>query len=190
MNAIINEIVQLKTRMDELERRQQNLIMHGRIVEVDANKIKVDTGEIQTPWIYFLVHSAGNVRTWRQPVIGERCIVLSLTAGLDMQSIAIVGAPSDQFTPPSLEPNTVITDYGNGMTETFDLTAGMLTCAYPGGLKITADINVTGNQTLSGTSTAADHLSDGVSGKNHVHAKGSLEGVHGPLKGGDTAKPS
>lgn len=37
-------------------------------------------------------------------------------------------------------------------------------------LKVTGNVEIGGNQTIAGTSTAADHISSGISGKDHLHS--------------------
>lgn len=64
--------------VSELDRRLTQLIRLGTIAEVDVEyaKVKVKLGENQTGWRPWLT-TAGRLKTWNPPVVGEQVVVLS-----------------------------------------------------------------------------------------------------------------
>lgn len=99
-----------------------------------------------------------------------------------------MGLPSNQFPCPTTAENQVMTDYGNGMTEVYDLDSGSLTVNYPGGYNITADITHIGNAELTGnTNRTGDLINTGnivsTGGFNH-------SGAFAVTPGGSSSLPS
>lgn len=64
--------------MTDAERRIGNIVIMGRIAELDAAtaRVRVTTGDITTGWLPFATNRAGQDRTWHAPEPGEQVVVV------------------------------------------------------------------------------------------------------------------
>ena len=64
--------------MTDAERRIANIVIMGRISELDAARarVRVTTGDITTGWLPFVTVRAGQDRTWHAPEPGEQVLVV------------------------------------------------------------------------------------------------------------------
>lgn len=67
----------------------------------------------------------------------------------------------------TLDDNNITVDNGGGAK--LVLNSGGITLDAPAGFTVNANTQINGNVDITGTSTAADHKSGGVSGKSHKH---------------------
>jgi len=97
---------------------------------------------------------------------------------------------SDEDLTPLASDDIFIHEFEDGTKISYDKALHVLTADVAGTVNITAEIainltaptvNIVGNQVISGTSTASDHISDGKSGKSHKHIA--------PPDGGLTGEP-
>ena len=65
--------------MTDAERRIANMVLIGRIEELDAanGRVRVTTGDITTDWLPFATSRAGQDRSWHPPEPGEQVVVVS-----------------------------------------------------------------------------------------------------------------
>jgi phage baseplate assembly protein gpV len=73
--AFLREVIY---RLEELERRQANVMRMATITQVDAAKglVRVDAGGVPTPFLPWTEH-AGDIRSWVPPSVGQQVILFS-----------------------------------------------------------------------------------------------------------------
>lgn len=113
----------LELRMSELERRFENVIRHGSIVEADyeAGRVKVAfSDELTSGWLpWFTTRAAGAEVTWSAPEVGERVTVLSPNGDIH-QGRVMPAIYSDQSPAPSVNPDVSTTAHKDGGHFTYD----------------------------------------------------------------------
>jgi phage baseplate assembly protein V len=156
----------------ELSRRLANLVMFGKISEVDheAARVKVAIGDLITAWRPWLVQRAGSDRVWHAPEVGEQVVVLSVN-GDPAQSIVLVGLYQDNFPAPSTDPDIDVSVYSDGTKISYDrkqhkLSANLPVQASveliaPGGMTIEGDVTIAGSVFIGGV------IIDGGGNTNH-----------------------
>ncbi|MFM2477371.1 phage baseplate assembly protein V [Celerinatantimonas sp. MCCC 1A17872] len=138
-------MLRLQQEIEENRRAASNIIRLGVIETASATTVDVQTGANHAKRIPFFVYYAGGVSRYRRPSVGEQCVLLNLGSGDNLNNaVALTGLPSDQFPSPTTDANQVMTDYGNGMSEVYDLAKGQLKAVYPGGLFVDGDIEASG----------------------------------------------
>lgn len=116
-------ILSLDKRIEQLDRRLNNIVREGKVLEVDAAKglLKVEAHGLKSGWMPW-AERAGTVREWSPPAKGERVVVLSPT-GEPGQGIVLAGGFSDQFKQPSTDAGErLIQIGGNKLSMTKDRT--------------------------------------------------------------------
>ncbi|WP_237584164.1 phage baseplate assembly protein V [Photobacterium halotolerans] len=150
--SLERELLTLKQEVEENRRAAANIIRLGYVNAATENAVNVTTGDNLATGIPFFVLASGRVSQYRRPSLGEQCLLLNLGSGDNLNNaVALMGLPSSQYPCPTTAENEVMTDYGNGMTELYDLDSGQLTANYPGGLIINADMTHTGNMEHTGS---------------------------------------
>lgn len=162
-------------RIEELERRQANLVRDARVTQVDAMKgvkLSIDdgpNGAVETPWIK-PAEDDGVLKGWNPRRVGQWMKVISPNGEIGAASIAIPhshnesggGAPSQDLTEPMLKVGSTV----------LRLKDGVLSLA-------ATKIVMTGDVEISGSSLT--HNGQNI-GSTHVHG--------GVVKGGaDTTTP-
>ncbi|WED23075.1 phage baseplate assembly protein V [Vibrio sp. JC009] len=141
----------LTEELEETKRCLSNIIRLGTVSAVHGDTVDISTGNNNPKQIPFFVSSSGRVRHYRPPTVGEQCILINLGAGDNLnQAVALMGLRSDEFPLPTLSENEVMTDYGGGMKEVYNLDSGALVCDYPGGMVLNADLTHLGNTEHTG----------------------------------------
>ena len=85
----------------EQERRLDNVLRFGRILEVDYQNTtaRVQSGNIQTDFLPWITPRAGDVRIWSPPKVGEQVLVLAVSGefntGVILPSLFASNAPND-----------------------------------------------------------------------------------------------
>lgn len=111
-------------RINELERRLNNLLMVGTILEVDhgARKLRVEVGEIRTAWLSWPTEMGRNYRRWRPLRKGQQ-VVLSSPSG-DLAQAVITGMLYSSALPsPSDNPDLDLVEFEDGARAQYDSTA-------------------------------------------------------------------
>jgi len=172
-------------------RNLSNLIRLGTVAEVDlpARLCRVQSGELQTDFLPWLVPAAGALIVWAAPTVGEQVLVLS-PDGETMGGVVLRGLYSDAFPAPGTGAELTLVQFGDGAVVSYDAAAHQLLATLPAGGKaeVTADGGVTINGPLTvngetvingkttvnddahvtGTATAdTDVVGGGISLKNH-----------------------
>lgn len=65
-------------------RRLENLIRVGHVFAVDTEKrlCRVKSGDLETNWIKWICHRAGDDVDWWPPTVGEQVLLFSLSGEL------------------------------------------------------------------------------------------------------------
>ncbi len=155
--SLEEEMLLLREEVEANRSALANIIRIGVVDKVGETTVDIKTGENKATTVPFFVHCAGRVSHYRRPSEGELCILINLGSGDNLNNaVALMGLPSTKFPFPSVKENEVVTDYGNGMIERYDLDKGSMEAHYPGGLKIIGNTEQDGNYKSSGD------VSDGI----------------------------
>ncbi|MBU2897687.1 phage baseplate assembly protein V [Vibrio hepatarius] len=154
---------QFVEQLQDIERRLANIIRIGTVHAAYENTVDVKSSSNDAKSIPFFVPAMGRVRDYRRPTVGEQCILINLGDGDNLNNaVVLMGLRSTQFPFPSFNENEVVRDYGGGMKEVYNLDSGSLTCIYPGGKTLRADLTHEGNQEHTGnTNRTGDTISTG-----------------------------
>ncbi|MCK0743566.1 phage baseplate assembly protein V [Chromohalobacter nigrandesensis] len=108
-------------RLQELERRLNNLLMVGTILEVDhaARKLKVKVGEIRTAWLNWPTEMGRNYRRWRPLRKGQQ-VVLSSPSGDPAQAVITGMLYSSALPSPSDNPDLDLIEFEDGTRFQYD----------------------------------------------------------------------
>lgn len=123
LSEYIDKIRELETEIGELKRRTNNMNRVGKVVEWNDNhtRIKVKFGENITPFIKWFSACAGDVAEYRLPSIGEQAVLLNVGGGDNSTTtVALIGLFSDEFPPPTTNPNEILRVYPDGSRVLYD----------------------------------------------------------------------
>lgn len=157
--SLENEFVRVQSELEELRCDSANMIRLAVVESSTGKSVDLKTGDNRATNIPFFVLASGKVSQYRRPSVGEQCLLINLGCGDNLNNaVALMGLPSSMFPCPTTAENEVLTDYGNGMSELYNITEGSMVSTYPGGLKITApggveiiaDMELTGNTNRTG----------------------------------------
>ncbi len=180
----IRELVELASRVAELERRFSGNMRHGTVAEVDAGKQRVrlnfgkdvDGKPFLSPWVPY-AQIAGALKVHTPPSKGQQFTMLSPT-GDWQQAVALPMTWSDNNKSPSSAGNENVLTYGNvratikddltqvhvGGTE-FEITSGHVKVKVGGvSVEISGDgVAITGGKvTHNGKNIGSSHIHGGV----------------------------
>lgn len=101
--------------ISEIHRLVANFIRLGTVTQVNSVKglCRVQTGANQTNWLNWLTSSAGRVKFWRAPSVGEQVLILSLGGELD-SAFVLTGIFSDNNPAPSASADAVHISFPDG----------------------------------------------------------------------------
>lgn len=128
----------------ELSRRLENLIRIGTIHSIDhaAVRVRVQIGNIETQWLPWLEHRAGQTTTWDPPTVGEQVTVLSPSGEL-AGGIVLRGLHSAAIAPPSHSPDTHVIRFPDGALITYDHASSHLEASGIQTARIEAAVSIT-----------------------------------------------
>ncbi|MCY9802693.1 phage baseplate assembly protein V [Vibrio scophthalmi] len=177
-------VLELTEELEDINRRLGNIIRLGTVATAGKDTVDIQTGANLAKGVPFFVHAAGRVTHYRRPTKGEQCLLINLGNGDNLNNaVSLMGLRSDTFPLPTVKENEVMTDYGNGMSELYDLDKGSLVARYPGGVKLYANVWQDGD--FEATGEVKDHTrtmqADRVIYNGHDHAS--------PETGVSTSKP-
>ena len=162
----------------EQERRLDNVLRFGRILEVDYQNTtaRVQSGNIQTDFLPWITPRAGDVRIWSPPKVGEQVLVLAVSGefntGVILPSLFASNAPNDSPDEFSIHfPDDVVLKY-NFASGHFSLTGFKTSDIQASGeINITCPTtNINGNLNIKGSVTSTgDMVAGGISQINHKH---------------------
>lgn len=171
----------MRPEASEQRRQKGNIIRLGTVAQVDvaAALCRIQTGELLTDWIPWLVPRAGNTIEWSAPSVGEQGIVLC-PDGDTFGAVFLRGVYSNIFNAPASDTNTHLVRFPDGTELRYNAAAhaldvnvasgGTVTVTASGGVTINGDVQINGSAQISGTVTAQeDCIGGGISLKNHIH---------------------
>ena len=167
--SLENKVLEQGDELEELRGNTANLIRLAVVDKASKTTVDIKTGDNEVKDVPFFVFCSGKVSHYRRPSKGELCLLINLGSGTNLNNaVALMGLPSTQYPAPTRNENEVMTDYGNGMTELYNIESGKLVAKYPGGYEIHADSKQIGNQQIEGDTKqkgnieATKEISDGV----------------------------
>lgn len=106
-------IGELERRVEQLDRRLNNLVREARVAEVDYDKklMKAEAHGLLSAWSPWM-NAAGKGRHWSPPAVGESGLFLS-PSGEPGQGRFLRGGFSDEFNAPSSDPDAEVFKIGN-----------------------------------------------------------------------------
>ncbi|CAA0097599.1 Uncharacterised protein [BD1-7 clade bacterium] len=190
-----DELVQ---RINRLERRLANILVEGVIAQVQTApyQVRVNIGTEDEPqltnWLTPTADRAGtNGQIWWPLEINEAVTIISPNGDIERGRVTR-SRFTDVIPPPSTDLNMLQVNIDADNHFSFNRSTGIAklaaknTAVLQCNVEITENLTVNKNTTIkknaaiSGTSTAADHLSDGISGKGHKHPGDSGGSTQGP----------
>ncbi|UKE73221.1 phage baseplate assembly protein V [Xanthomonas graminis] len=152
-------------------RNLSNLIRLGTIAEVDlaGARCRVQSGDMQTDFLPWLVPAAGALIVWAAPSLGEQVLVLS-PDGETMSGVVLRGLYSDAFAAPETSADVTLLRFGDGALISYDAIAHSLVATLPAGgtAELTADggVTINGPLTVNGATTVNGNTT--INGDEHV----------------------
>jgi len=116
----IKELVELVSRVTDMERRMASVMRHGTVAEVDPGKQRVrinfgpahgGEGEFLSPWIPYAQFS-GALRVHTPPTVGQQLTAMSPTGDFQ-QAVAVPLTHHNANPSPSTEGDENVITYGN-----------------------------------------------------------------------------
>jgi phage baseplate assembly protein V len=120
---------------NESQRQFLNGCRKGTVLAVEGALCRVASGDISTNWIQWFALFAGDTSDWLAPSIGEG-VMLLCPSGDPSQGIALRGFYSEDFPPPSTDPNRHVRKYRDGALVEYDFAAHSLTANLPAGATV------------------------------------------------------
>ncbi len=170
----------MRARTDEDDFDPSGLIQIGTVKSVDlaAARCIVETGDVETPPLRWIEGRMGATRIWSPPSAGEQVLLICMDGELG-GGLVLRGIPSDAFAPAGDSTEELI-EFADGARIAYDPEAHRLTALLPGGstaditadqVKITGNVAIDGDVTVSGKLTAEDDvIGGGKSLKSHKHS--------------------
>lgn len=157
LQPYLDRIEELSEETEDLRRRLQSIIRLGRVIAVheSGNLIKVQHGELKTPFIRWFAYAAGETSDYRCPSVGEQAVLLNYGAGNNgTQTVALIGLFSDNFPAPSNDPNEIIRCYPDGSLVSYHAKNHLLKVEVKGDVVVnvdkTAKVKAGGDVTVDG----------------------------------------
>lgn len=160
-------------RLEELERRVAQMVVRGKITEVDPIKAvaRVQYGPgMTTGWLSWKPIRTGKAIVWWCPEAGEGVTVIS-EGDLALGEI-LPGSYHKDFVAPSSDPDLFLIQYGDGGSVSYDRKAhlhrldlpagGRAEVVAPGGVKITGDTEIDGTLRVTGDIKGDAEVGDAV----------------------------
>ncbi len=126
----------------ETDRRLSAMVIPGTISAVQLKPLRVrvaDGDGWESAWLRAFTMSAGVVRTWRPPSVGEDAIILS-PSGLPEQGLVIAGLNGSEFEQNDELANITAVDFPDGSRDSHDHEKKERTIAIPAGGKLTLSV--------------------------------------------------
>ena len=174
----------------DVEQMAGEVVQIGVIASVDlaAATCTVEVGDLTTGDLPWLAARAGAAAVWSPPSVGEQCLLLVPEGDL-ANAVVLLGLYSDANPAPSHDPDTVLIQFADGATLSYNLASHDLAVTLPagasatitapasltinaeGGTEWSGDITINGDVTINGKLTATDDvIGGGKSLKTHQHS--------------------
>ncbi len=167
--SLENKVLEQGDELEDLRGNLANIIRLAVVEKASTTTVDIRTGDNEVKGVPFFVFCSGKVSHYRRPSVGELCLLVNLGSGTNLNNaVALMGLPSTKYPAPTTNENEVMTDYGKGMTELYNIDSGKLIAKYPGGYEIHANSKHIGNQQIEGDTKqkgnieATKEITDGV----------------------------
>ncbi len=132
----------------EFSRLLHNLLRFGTVTAVDHQRAqcRVSTGDLTTDWLSWVTLSAGALRSWQAPTLGEQVLLLcpggELSAG-----VVLRGLYCDAYPAPSHEASLSLMQFSDGAVMVYDPEQHALQISLPdsGAITLNAPAAITLN---------------------------------------------
>ena len=158
LQPYLDRIEELSEETEDLRRRLQSIIRLGRVIAVheSGSLVKVQHGQLKTPFIRWFAYAAGETSDYRCPSIGEQAVLLNYGAGNNgTQTVALIGLFSDNFPAPSNDPNEIVRCYPDGSLVSYHAKNHLLKVEVKGDVVVnvdkTAKVKAGGDVTVDGS---------------------------------------
>lgn len=168
-------------RDDDFPGHLGNSALYGRVASVDLarGRLTAKVGDVETLPIRWFTGGAGGTKVWTRPRVGEQILLFAPDGDL-AGAIAMRGVTSDANPPIGDEAREVV-QFEDGAAVAYDpaehameivLPAGAtVKIVAPGGVRLEADVTISGDLTVDGAIAAQGDVKAGtVSMRQHVHA--------------------
>ncbi|MDG7052492.1 MAG: phage baseplate assembly protein V [Wolbachia endosymbiont of Alcedoecus sp.] len=107
--------------ISELNRKLANIIRVGLVKEIDHEKarVRVKVGEFLTDYLPWIIHRAGEDKTWSPPSIDEQVIVLSPGGELAL-GVVLPAIYQQKYPPPECQETVNILEFRDGTKLSYD----------------------------------------------------------------------
>lgn len=176
----------LLARVEELERRVGQMVVRGKIVDInlDDHTARVEYGpQTTTGWLQWKPLRSGKAIIWWAPELGEGVTVIS-EGDLSLGEI-LPGSYHKDFAAPSNDPDLFLIQYGDGGSVSYnrkshlyrlDVAAGgRAEITASGGLKFTGDTEIVGALHVTGDIKGDGEVGDQI---RNMSADRELYNVH------------
>lgn len=171
----------LSPTISDSQRRLHNLATIGTVFEIDSNNqtMRLNVGELQTDHLPIPTVSAGQVRIWRCPSIGEQFLLISPSGDL-ANAIPVVSLFSEHNPTPSTDQNEIFVRFNDSDLLKIHTTDSQLHLTIDN-TTLDSTVLITGDLTVNGTI----HADGVIHSASDVTAKVSLNShTHGGVQGG------
>lgn len=167
----------LVLRIEELERRVGQMVIRGKIAEVDPAKHVARVaygpkGKQLTGWLQWKPMRTGKAITWWCPEVGEGVTVIS-EGDLALGEI-LPGSYHAEFPAPSDNPDEYLVHFGDGSKVSHNRSTHKLEVVNVGDVNITTQQNITVTSTGTATVDAGEDVNVKCKGQATVNAGGEI----------------
>ncbi len=178
-----DQIRELFQRIEELERRVGQMVVRGKIKEVDPSKAlaKVEYGEgLATGWLPWKPIRTGKAIVWWVPEVGEGVTVIS-EGDLVLGEI-YPGSYHNEFKAPSDDPDLFLVQFGDGAEISYQRKEHALKAILPDSgtteLKSKGGIKLIGDTVIEGTVHATKDISSDANVSDRVRSMADDRGIY------------
>ena len=164
-------IQELAYRLQELERKLNNILRIGNVAEVDHDKAvcRVQIGSIKTTWLKWFVDGASDDNEWWAPKVGEQVMVLS-PSGEMTQGAVLPAIYQDKWPAKAASPDVIGRWMPDGTNVQYDSAENVLTINAVGDITINVQGNLTANVDGDATVDVGGDVAVTAGGKATVDA--------------------
>ncbi len=126
-------------RLEELERRLDQMVVRGYIEAVDcgSHRVRVRFGdESVSDWLEWKPSRSGNVTMWSPPQVGEGCTIIS--DGDLANGEVLLGSYHSSMPAPSASPDETVIQWPDGTRVVYDMVKHELSVTVAGNVKVKA----------------------------------------------------
>ncbi|WP_092006221.1 phage baseplate assembly protein V [Paraburkholderia lycopersici] len=142
---------------NESQRQFLNGCRKGYVIAVQGALCRVASGDLETDWIQWFALFAGDNADWLAPTLNEG-VMLLCPSGDPAQAVALRGYYSEDFPPPSTDPNKHVRKYRDGAIVQYDFATHELDVTLPAGATINVNCPVAVNVITQTANVKADAI--------------------------------